>query len=345
MNKGSAYLIVGIVTAVFMLAGYGHACEYNRCYTISVGALVADEIPAVGDIHAFSIPVTAGEVLLIRTNRTWGTIDPQISLLYPSGVVIEEAGAVGTGRAELLSPRLTLTDSYTILIRDAGGERTGGFNLAVQSVKDPVNAPLIYYDGYRPDSLMSLAQMNAYRFQASAGDIVSVEMIDAARSLTPSIRLFGPDGKLLGSDVASEFALISNVLLSTAGEYVIIAADNLGDEVGRYFLVLLRSATDASDNGNSMPADFLVEQNRPNPFNPRTTIEFSLPHSARVTIDIYNLLGETIRTLVSQTMPAGDHSVVWDGRADSGGEVSSGIYFYRLRADDFSTTKKMLLLR
>ncbi len=345
MKKGPAYLIIGIVAAVSIFAGIVHACEYNRCFSISIGSLVADDIPASGDIHAYSVPVVAGDVLLIRVNRTFGAIDPQIILLHPSGYVIAVEGAVGTGRAELLSPPLKDTDAYTILILDAGGEQTGGFNLAVQSVNRPVNATGINHDSYRRDSLRLFAQMNAYRFQASAGDIVSVEMISVTRLLAPSVRLFGPDGRLVGADAATNFALISNVVLGSSGQYVIIAADNLGDETGEYFLVLLRSTTDVTDNDNFIPADFSVEQNYPNPFNPQTTIDFSLPRSALVTIDVYNLLGETIRTLVSQTMPPGRHAVIWDGRDDDGGEVSSGVYFYRLRADDFSATRKMLLVR
>lgn len=345
MKRRSAYIIIGITALFSFFAARGYACEYNKCLSMSIGDLVSDEIPSPGEIHAVSVPVVSGDILLIRANRTSGAIDPEIILLHPSGYIIADDGEAGTGRAELLSPPLMDTDAYTILIRDVDTEATGGYNLAVQSVNRPVNASTISFDDYRRDSLRQFAQMNAYRFQASAGDVVSVEMIAVARFLSPSIRLFGPDGELIGSDVAADFALIPAVTLPTAGQYVIIAADNLGDETGEYFLVLLRSTTDVTDSDNSLPIDFSVEQNHPNPFNPQTTIEFSLPRSATVTIDIYNLLGETIRRLVSQTMPPGHHAVVWDGRDDDGGEVSSGIYFYRLRADDFSATKKMLLVR
>ncbi len=345
MNKASAYLIMAAWAIVFLFAARGHACEYNKCYSASIGEFIVDAIPAPGNIHAFSIPVTAGDVLIIRANRTSGAIDPKITLLHPSGVILAVDGAAGTGRAEIVSPKLTLTDSYTILIQDIDGQGIGGYNMAVQSVTHPVNATDIPYDAYRYDSLTAFAQMNAYRFSAAAGDIVSVEMIDADRTITPSIRLFGPDGRQVGAAAASNFALISNVILRLSGQYVVIAADDRGFETGRYFLVLLRSATDVTDGDNSIPTGFSVEQNHPNPFNPQTTISFSLPRSATVAISIYNLLGETVRTLVSQTLPPGRHAVVWDGRDDNGGEVSSGVYFYRLRADDFTATKKMLLLR
>lgn len=345
MKKGLLYLFVGAALAVYMFAEDGRACEYNKCSSISIGYLVSDDMPASGDIHAFTVSVTADDILLIRANRTSGAIDPQITLLHPSGFVIATAGALGTGRAEMLTPELTLTETYTILIRDITGERGGGYNLAVQSIIRPVNAVTLPYDGYRRDSLEMFSQMNTYRFTAVEGDMVSIEMIAVAPQLTPSIRLFAPSGKMIASDVDANFALIPNIVIPSGGQYVIIASDDLGDETGAYFLVLLRSVTDVNENGNTVPTDFSVEQNHPNPFNPQTTIGYSLPRSAAVTIDIYNLLGERIRALVSQTMPPGKHGVVWDGRDDDGGEVSSGVYFYRLRADDFSATKKMLLLR
>jgi len=346
MRKGSAqYIIAVIIMAVSMPAGAVSACEWNKCSSISIGELIADNISDSKAIHAFGVSVEAGDAIIVRANRTSGAIDPQITLLHPSGYIIATDGAAGSGRAEVMSQTLLTSDTYTILINDVTAERPGGYNLTVQSIIDPVDAATIYYDTYRSDSLRSYAQMNAYRFQASAGDIISIEMIDAGRPLTPSLRLFAPDGTLVGADIDPNFALISNVVLRSTGKYTIIATDALGDEVGSYFLVLLKSTTDADDNDGSTPAEFAVGQNYPNPFNPRTTISFSLPRTSMVTIDVFNLLGEKIRTLVSQTMPPGDHSVVWDGSDGNGGEVSSGVYFYRLRADEFSATKKMVLLR
>lgn len=345
MKKGLHYLLIGAAIAVYLFAGVSRACEYNKCSSISIGYLISDDMPASGDIHAFSVPIIADDILLIRANRTSGGIDPQMTLLHPSGYVIATAGALGSGRAEMLTPKLTLTDTYTILIRDITGERGGGYNLAVQSVIHPVNAVSLPYDGYRRDSLAMFSQMNTYRFSAAGGDMVSIEMIAVAPRLTPSIQLFAPSGKMIASDAAADFALISNFVIPSNGQYVIIASDDIGDETGAYFLVLLRSVTDVTENDNAVPADFSVAQNHPNPFNPQTTIGFSLPRSATVTIDIYNLLGERIRKLVSRTMPPGEHAVVWDGRDDDGGEISSGVYFYRLRADDFSATRKMLLVR
>jgi hypothetical protein len=89
-----------------------------------------------------------------------------------------------------------------------------------------------------------------------------------------------------------------------------------------------------------IPAAFSLSQNYPNPFNPTTTIKYSLTKSAYVTIEIYDLLGRKVETLFDAQEQAGYHQIIWNGD-----RVSSGIYFYRIQAGDFSETKKMLLLK
>ena len=91
---------------------------------------------------------------------------------------------------------------------------------------------------------------------------------------------------------------------------------------------------------SSAPNDFSLSQNAPNPFNPITTISFSLPYSSNVTLKVYNMLGEQIATLTDGIFSAGVHSVEWNAS-----EFSSGIYFYRIETGSFVDTKKLLLLK
>jgi hypothetical protein len=100
-----------------------------------------------------------------------------------------------------------------------------------------------------------------------------------------------------------------------------------------------------SDAAQSIPASFSLEQNYPNPFNPETVIKFSLPQDARVSLKIYNVLGQVVSTPVDQNLPAGVHSVTWDGKNEQGSEVASGIYFYRIKAGSYESIMKMTLLR
>jgi flagellar hook assembly protein FlgD len=95
---------------------------------------------------------------------------------------------------------------------------------------------------------------------------------------------------------------------------------------------------------------FSLKQNYPNPFNPITTVTFKVQGSKfkvplPTTLKIYNILGQKVRTLVDEPKRAGNYEVVWDGKDDNGKEVASGIYFYQLKAGDFTEAKKMLLLK
>jgi|GEM_PF-2448171 len=93
------------------------------------------------------------------------------------------------------------------------------------------------------------------------------------------------------------------------------------------------------------PRDFTLFQNFPNPFNPATTITYHLAKSANVSLRIYNLLGERVRTLVNQAQPPGDRSVSWDGRDDAGRLANSGLYIYRLETENAVMNHKMLFLK
>ena len=95
-----------------------------------------------------------------------------------------------------------------------------------------------------------------------------------------------------------------------------------------------------------IPQTFELSQNFPNPFNPSTTIRYGLPRAEKVTLKIYNILGEEIAELVSdEQKQAGYHAAVWDGRNRQGNIVASGLYFYRIKAGDFIQTRKMLLVQ
>ncbi len=94
-----------------------------------------------------------------------------------------------------------------------------------------------------------------------------------------------------------------------------------------------------------LPQKFELFQNYPNPFNPSTTIRYALPTATYVVLEIYNLLGQEVRTLVSASMPAGYHDVNWDGKDRSGNLVPSGVYIYRIRTKEFSTANKMILVK
>ena len=94
-----------------------------------------------------------------------------------------------------------------------------------------------------------------------------------------------------------------------------------------------------------LPGAYSLHQNFPNPFNPATTISYELPQRTHVTLQIYNIPGQEVRTFVSNQLPAGYHKIHWDGRNNAGVQLPSGVYFYRLTAGNFIQTRKMVLMK
>jgi hypothetical protein len=93
------------------------------------------------------------------------------------------------------------------------------------------------------------------------------------------------------------------------------------------------------------PASWHLSQNYPNPFNPETEIKFQLPKTSEVRLEIYDILGQRVRSLLNKRMVGGYYRVRWDGRDDRGDRVSSGLYFYRFEGEGFLKIRKMIVMR
>ncbi len=100
------------------------------------------------------------------------------------------------------------------------------------------------------------------------------------------------------------------------------------------------NSTDIIDNDNILPVEYTLSQNYPNPFNPTTEISLALPVTSNVKLEIFNIVGQKVITLFNGQLETGNHAFTWDGR-----NSASGIYFYRMQTDNYSATKKMLLLK
>ncbi|KAA3613755.1 MAG: choice-of-anchor D domain-containing protein [Calditrichaeota bacterium] len=133
--------------------------------------------------------------------------------------------------------------------------------------------------------------------------------------------------------------------IETGGNYFykVTAMDFSGNETSPSAEVTL--VVTAVSNQDKIPKEYTLAQNHPNPFNPETSISFSLPIAGPVTIRIFDLLGKEILTLVDGQRNAGSHVVQWNGRNSRGVLVPSGVYVYRMVAGDFTASQKMLLLQ
>ncbi|MBN2070157.1 MAG: hypothetical protein JW814_01770 [Candidatus Krumholzibacteriota bacterium] len=147
---------------------------------------------------------------------------------------------------------------------------------------------------------------------------------------------------------------IVDLVLTACSSYTDCNGNGILDECD------ITSGTSEDDNSNGIPDEceditdvgplpeskvLLLEQNRPNPFNPSTTISFILPHDSHVELTIFTPGGRRVATIASRWFAAGRNEVFWNGLDDAGKPVASGVYFYRLEAGELSQTKKMVLLR
>jgi len=148
---------------------------------------------------------------------------------------------------------------------------------------------------------------------------------------------------------SDELVIDYNIITSAGDHMQWMLSTESGDEI------ILNGSGSVSLSGSvkgmtlnkvlEIPENFALIQNFPNPFNPVTNISFQLPEASDVSVEVYNMMGQKIAELVSGTVPAGYHKVVWDSRNLQGEAVSSGVYLYTITAGDFHAMKKMVLMK
>jgi len=123
------------------------------------------------------------------------------------------------------------------------------------------------------------------------------------------------------------------------------AAFYLNDFQSEETLSLNKPLIEINIEENKIPEGYNLENNYPNPFNPTTTINYSIPKGGNVRLEIYNSLGEIVNIIQDSYQDAGNHSIMWTGKDSNGNSLSSGIYIYRLISNDFVQVKKMTFLK
>jgi len=192
------------------------------------------------------------------------------------------------------------------------------------------------------DKIVTIAYLAPYNFSLPLETISAAEGIIAEMFFT--LDAATPPQTIVFNDVIEEEVIDYNGTDKTiqTGVYVV---DNIGSVINipTYVsggaVVLIPTAV-IDDNNSLLPNEFALDQNYPNPFNPSTTIEFSLPTASHAKLEIFNILGQNVATLVDETMSAGNHKIEFDAS-----DRPSGIYFYRLMNENGSTTKKMVLVK
>jgi len=190
------------------------------------------------------------------------------------------------------------------------------------------NLPVIFLRGY----YMTIDQFNGQNIfiDEALNNIQKDPLIESSDSLNFYLTENSPCIDA-GLDVGLSFDYYGNVIYSGN-------APDIG--IHEYSF-----PTSISYEKSTVADNFMLRQNYPNPFNPITTIKYQLPQAAQVNITIYNLLGEKVRTLVSDFKQPGYFQVQWNGLNESGNQAASGIYIYRIQAGEFTDVKKMVLLK
>jgi hypothetical protein len=221
----------------------------------------------------------------------------------------------------LVSEPGEVCDEVTVLVRLSNATQVSGYSLKL--VYDPSSLEWLGSEG-AVASLFTDDGGVALDHRPQPGNATLADMLDAA----------------LSNDDAELVRIRFRVIGTTPGSVVIQEA-LVSDISGR----IDRLTGARLDGIRALPSRYAVLQNAPNPFNPSTEIAFQLPEAGEVSLAVYNLLGQQVRTLAAGRHHAGYHRVVWDGRDAAGRSVSSGVYLYRFVSEGLTETRQMLLLK
>ncbi|MEW5843989.1 MAG: T9SS type A sorting domain-containing protein, partial [Bacteroidota bacterium] len=165
------------------------------------------------------------------------------------------------------------------------------------------------------------------------GDIRSHVMAINTNNINKTAGMFTADGKALLLD--------ANGLAAATLDFACLSCHTDKDLAwaSTYAKNIHNGITDVEPIQN-IPTNYALAQNYPNPFNPTTTINFSLPKTSNVKLEIYSITGELVASLINNIMPAGNHKVTLDAS-----RFASGVYIYRINADQFTQSKKMILMK
>jgi hypothetical protein len=159
-----------------------------------------------------------------------------------------------------------------------------------------------------------------------------------------------PSSGIVGAGNDMDVDILFDAMILDEGTYtgqLIVTGYDINHMVDQIIIpcIFIISQTAVEGEEIDLPTEFGLSQNYPNPFNPATEINFALPENAHVKIEIFNVLGQKVQTLIDADMDAGYKSIVWNGTDRGGKSVSSGVYLYRMQAGEKTFTKKMLMLK
>lgn len=309
--------------------------------------------PPVAVNDTISIPEDSTAILMVLQNDS----DPDGNTITISGLdTVTTYGTVSinsgdTSLTYVPVPDYSGADSFRYSIEDGhGGTDQATVYITITPVNDPPSAfslvspadsTEIYITNDNLSDHLTFEWTAAsdvdndsvvYSFQVETGNLTIIAFNDTGSTTVP----------LTYQDLfhSMDLAGVSQV----AGDWTILASDGQDTTYasgGPRYLFIDASTVDVADE-HTMPLAYHLDQNYPNPFNPTTTIEYSIPKAGQVRIAVFDILGNRIKTLVNSRQQAGRYTVSWNGVNDEGREVSTGIYFYRIRTRNYTSIRKMV---
>lgn len=292
-------------------------------------------VAQVGDINLNGVPYEIGDATLFASYFLQGTsvftIDP--------GKQIRDSDIDGNGSV------LTLSD-FLLLVRIMQGRAYPGDSTGTTD-------KIAYFNFPRRDSILlvafnSEAPIGAALFTFGCSDtqptpyIYSTDMDIMYKVVDGQLRVLVYSFK---DKVNIPVGPVNLLAVPRNQGCKLLYVEEVVDDKGRVMRARYGPTGISDQPAQDLPKSFALLPNYPNPFNPETYIEYTLPADCQVTLAVYNILGQKVRTLINEHQPAGLKSVRWDGKDDSGNQVSAGVYFYSIKADNFSQAKKMILLK
>ncbi len=198
-----------------------------------------------------------------------------------------------------------------------------------------VKLDAVYKDGQTIITLSTSVELRALEFtlDKEISDMSKRAMTESGMSLLYNNKNGSARVGLLNIRGVESIAAGESILMQIPGECKILSAVAVDTENNSLVPKILESDV-------LLPSEFILYQNYPNPFNLTTQINYNLPNALNVTIDIYNIIGRHITTLVNGRQAAGLHSVTWNAE-----DVASGVYLYTIKAGEFTDSKKMTLMK
>lgn len=305
----------------------------------------ADPDDLTGDVARYPGPGGAGSPPWSKTNYPFpgeGVIDFEDHVVFALMYNWYKEAVRGGGAKYVSDPEMA---GQALVMLKAEASVPVGEVFALRLEVEQVNRLLGAMAQVRFDpDILEVADVEQGPFLGNNGALISmVKGVDAHHgSIEISVVALG--GQPLGVDGSGTVAVLRFTPKREGTTDIRIETSGLRDIMNRTIPLMNRNVH-LTIGTDAIPSTYHLSQNYPNPFNPETEIQFGFPETGHVRLQIYNLLGQSVRILVDGVRAAGRYSVRWDGRDDAGADLPSGVYFYEFEAGDFLETRRMVLIK